>query len=861
MKKSVMWAGLASLLFVFILYNNNGLLWLERSIETLQFKTNRNTHKCMVKDIIIVNITDETLEWGNESWGRWPWQKIAQSQILELLTTAIGSPRLIAYDIPFAYPDLTIANDYNVAGVESDNNFAQMLTRLPTASLALTFKNKGFTSPQIKSVIKKFGIKPNGAIKPPVYTSVVAPMHELCDAVKNVGHRNFILDSDGIVRSVPLFIEFQNRWYPSLSLVTVCNWFNIAIKQIQINSNAVVLHLPNGTTLNIPIDEHGRCNINYFGSYYRATSAPINFANYYHLNDFKDKQSILFLLKEINTPEIINLRSHLSDALRKQIYAWDVNSKVPKELINNIKNEFNGLISKGTFLYKEGSINFASLSSEAKHWLKIYRSNNATLLVKQKLTQYYIQNIFHLYLTIATYRNIDWSDLYQVSIRAQEANGIISLEDRQFLKSFKNKIVLFNITAAGIIDFTATPFGNKEPTMGITANSINTIIANDFIYQEPKWLVYGSLIILGLIAVIVVSKFGTLISSLFTILVLLSIGFIAKYLFYHHAYYLEVTPVALPVMLVFVNVTLAKYYLKEKEKAKIKDAFSKYVSSDVVDDILNHPDKCSLGGIEKELTIFFSDLSGFTTISEKFKDNPAELVTLLNHYLNSMSQLIQAEGGTVDRYEGDAIFAFFNAPLDLQDHHLRACRAALNCQRELDRLRKQWLSEGLPDVKARIGINTGMVTVGNMGARDKMSYTVHGDQGHYAERLEQESKNWGTRLLINYRTWLKVKDYFYTREIDWFLELDGGVVAFYELISEKNNPPNEYIDFIPIWEQAIVAYKSQNWDRAIELFTQAKAKAFDGELGCAKYIARCQNLKVNPPNSSTWNYCVRTDTH
>ena len=109
----------------------------------------------------------------------------------------------------------------------------------------------------------------------------------------------------------------------------------------------------------------------------------------------------------------------------------------------------------------------------------------------------------------------------------------------------------------------------------------------------------------------------------------------------------------------------------------MKDAFSKYVSGEVVEDILSDPSKCSLGGAEKELTIFFSDLSGFTTISEKFKDNPAELVALLNHYLNAMSVLIQAEGGTVDRYEGDAIFAFFNAPLDMPDHRMRACRARL----------------------------------------------------------------------------------------------------------------------------------------------------------------------------------------
>lgn len=856
MRSRVAWVGLGSLVAALLLYLGGAFIWLERTVETFQFKYNRNDAQVMPEDIVIVPISDETLEWGNEVWGRWPWQRLAQSQVLELLQTELGSPRLIAYDIPFAYPDLRRKDEHNEDGAESDSDFTQMMASLPTASLSLTFKNRGSTSAAVAESIRRFGIEPNGAIAPPIYTAVVAPMKKLSDAVTNLGHRNFIPESDGIVRTVPLFIEFQDRWYPSLSLVALCNWLGVEVGDLQIAVGEVVVPRP-GAPLRIPIDGAGRCQINYFGSYYGSSHSTRSFESYYRLRDFKDPASIFFLLRETHSPAMVNLRSQLSAALRTQIYRWQLETAPSQQLLQQLMAELNSLIAAGAALYIEGSYDKSDLSSEALRWLAQPHSSES----RQRLAHHYIQELFQFYLKESAYRIIDWSSLCQVVINSLETGGITSAEDRQLLRSLDDKVVLFTITAAGIIDFNATPFGDKEPTIALTANALNMMIAEDFLHRDPRWRIAAGLLIVGLLAVVTMLRWGTLVATLSTALVVTVVTLLARHLFYAESYYLEVVALTLPTLVGFVAITLTRYYIKQRERAEVKAAFGKYVSGDVVAEILDDPSKCALGGHEKELTIFFSDLSGFTTISEKFKDNPAELVALLNHYLNSMSQLIQAEGGTVDRYEGDAIFAFFNAPLDMPDHRLRACRAALSCQRELDRLRAQWLSEGLPDVKARIGLNTGVVTVGNMGARDKMSYTIHGDHSHYAERLEQESKTWGTRLLINQRTWEGVQGHFCTREVDRFPELDGGVASFYELISEADTMPEEYSTFVPLWNDALQAYREQQWQRAIELFSAAEAEAFAGELGCALYRQRCEELMAQPPQGDSWDGCVREDSH
>ena len=190
-----------------------------------------------------------------------------------------------------------------------------------------------------------------------------------------------------------------------------------------------------------------------------------------------------------------------------------------------------------------------------------------------------------------------------------------------------------------------------------------------------------------------------------------------------------------------------KYYLELAEKLRIKHAFQHYVTASVVNEILKNPEKLNLHGEERNLTIFFSDIEGFTTLSEGM--SPLDVVSLLNEYLSEMTEIIFKYDGLLDKYEGDAIMAVFGAPVDQKDHAIRACRCALENQKALARLREKWKREGKPEIKARIGVNTGVVVVGNMGSTMRFDYTVIGDNVNLAARLETANKLFQSEILVS----------------------------------------------------------------------------------------------------------------
>ncbi len=208
---------------------------------------------------------------------------------------------------------------------------------------------------------------------------------------------------------------------------------------------------------------------------------------------------------------------------------------------------------------------------------------------------------------------------------------------------------------------------------------------------------------------------------------------------------------------------MVNYSTEGRQKRYIKNAFKQYLSPAVIEQLISHPERLKLGGERRELSIFFSDLQGFTSISEGL--SPEELTALLNEYLSAMTDIIQEEGGTVDKFEGDAIIAFWNAPLDLDDHALRAVRSALRCQESLARMRPAFRERVGKDLYMRIGINTGPAVVGNMGSHSRFDYTVLGDAVNLAARLEGINKQFKTYTMISQATLEQMADAFPVREL------------------------------------------------------------------------------------------------
>jgi adenylate cyclase len=297
-------------------------------------------------------------------------------------------------------------------------------------------------------------------------------------------------------------------------------------------------------------------------------------------------------------------------------------------------------------------------------------------------------------------------------------------------------------------------------------------------------------------------------------------------------------------VIVYTAVTLYRYIVEEREKRKIRGAFSFYVTPSVVNEMLKNPEKLKLGGDKKELSVLFSDIRGFTTLAEEME--PETLVNLLNEYLTDMTNVVFEFDGLLDKYIGDAVMAVFGAPLEQTDHPIRACRTALKMLERLSKMQQKWEAEGTPRLDIGIGINTGPMVVGNMGSERRFDYTVMGDSVNLASRLEGINKEYGTRVVISEFTYDKVKDDFFCRELD-AVRVKGKVrpVKIFELLALRSEK-DPRIDIIEPFAQALSHYREQEWDRAEEKFNEVLSKIPE-DVAAQLYLQRIANLREEPP--------------
>ena len=289
------------------------------------------------------------------------------------------------------------------------------------------------------------------------------------------------------------------------------------------------------------------------------------------------------------------------------------------------------------------------------------------------------------------------------------------------------------------------------------------------------------------------------------------------------------------------------YATEGRQRRQIKQVFTHYMSDLLIQDLLKNPDKVRLGGEKRVLTVFFSDLAGFTSLSEKL--TPEKVVMLLNRYLTAMTDIILASGGLIDKYEGDAIMAFWGAPLPQEDHALRACRAALENQSRLAELRQEFIKTGLPPVHARIGINTGEMIIGNIGSSQRFHFTVIGDSVNLASRLEGAGKEYGTGILIAEETYRRASDGVEVRELD-LLRVKGKdkPVRIYELLSRKGELDPTKQKGYDFFAMGLEQYRKQQWQAAIDYFRQVLSLI--PEDGPARtFINRCEQFKQTPPET------------
>jgi len=287
-----------------------------------------------------------------------------------------------------------------------------------------------------------------------------------------------------------------------------------------------------------------------------------------------------------------------------------------------------------------------------------------------------------------------------------------------------------------------------------------------------------------------------------------------------------------------------------KERDFIKSTFERYVSPAVATEIINNPDMLNLGGERKTLTIFFTDIGNFTNLSEKL--SPEEVVTRLNEYFHGMNDAIMESNGTIDKFQGDCIMAFWGAPIDQENHAILACQAAIKCLRFLNKLEREWVAGGLPPRTYRFGLNTGEVVVGNIGSSTRFEYTIIGDDVNLASRLEGANKNYGTQIMITESTYSLIRKVFLARELD-IIRVVGKrkPIKVYELVGEKSEIDEEKTRIIKLFEVGILAYRSRQWDAAISSFEHV-LQLSPGDKPAEVYIQRCREYQQEAP-AEDWN--------
>jgi adenylate cyclase len=414
-------------------------------------------------------------------------------------------------------------------------------------------------------------------------------------------------------------------------------------------------------------------------------------------------------------------------------------------------------------------------------------------------------------------------------------------------ETFKDKIVLVGATAIGIYDVRVTPFDNLFPGPEIHANAIDNILHQDFLLR-PDWAVMfdlAAIVLIGLTLGLLLPRVRALPGTAVVVGLFVSYLLLCQYLFSHLGYCLNIVYPSATLILVYVSLTAYKYLTEERKKKFIKDAFSTYLAPSVVEQLIKSPDKLVLGGEGRIITAFFSDVQEFTAISEAL--TPEEVVELLNEFLTEMTDIILGYEGTIDKFEGDAIIAFFGAPNILEDHAARACRACIDMQKRLAELRAKWEVEKRPPLKMRIGLNTGSAVVGNMGSRNKMDYTMMGDTVNTAARLEGVNKVYGTYTMISDATYIPAKNGIFVRQLD-SVNVVGkeGPVGVYELLGYPDEIDDVLRSVVESYTQGLNAYRNQDWDEAMRSFSAAlSANPHDGPS--QTMLSRCKAFKVTPP--------------
>ena len=661
---------------------------------------------------------------------------------------------------------------------------------------------------------------------------------KIIKGANGAGFTNVTVDSDGTRRRMELLYNIDKKYLGQLVFAPLLKYLDV--QEIVREKNQLILKQAKfpkkdyRIDVKIPLDENGAMIINYLHKPYLDSFTHISFSDLKRLD----------LLEEV----IVNNLSYLAtfDFLNDDGESLLFNQKIQEILYEyeEIENEKNRLLSLCNGIKIDGSAETKISPEEYQAYFSMrndFYTNFFNLMEDSECRKEFLARIEQL----KGDENVLPEEAEQLALEISECFAELDRNKTEFFESiqdFSKKLngsfCILGNTASSTTDMGATPFVSRYENVGCHANVLNTILERDFIKSVPFYYFYVAGFLIFLILILILRKKSLKCQNILYAIFAVVLIFIPSVSMVTFSIYMQsIALIFLMIFNYFAGLSL-RFTNSSKEKKFIRQAFSTYVSKDVVNEIIKDPSKAlKLGGEEKNITALFTDIRKFSTFSELV--SPEKLVSILNDYLGILSDVILENKGTIDKYIGDAIVSFFGAPLSLEDHAYRACVSALGMKKAEETFNakflmendisdprfEQYFSEGL---YSRIGINTGKMVAGNMGTTGKMNYTAMGNDMNLASRLEGVNKKYASKIIISDKTWAEVdrgehKNELVVRKVDKVRVVGITTpVQLYNLIGFRSELSNKKLEQIEVFHEGLDLYLKKDFASAYKSFMHAK---------------------------------------
>ncbi|MDD4891767.1 MAG: adenylate/guanylate cyclase domain-containing protein [Phycisphaerae bacterium] len=678
--------------------------------------------------------------------------------------------------------------------------------------------------------------------------NAVAPIPAIAEAAAGTGFVYFKPDPDGTMRAIPPMMQYEGRVYPQLALLVASRQLDVPLDRVRAEPHRIVLpqaKLPDGGRgdLLIPLDDQNRMLINWD----RPTAA-------WH-EAFKHL-SVRGLLAIVRNRQLIQ---------EKQNQLTVVGEEAVRRAFAQSSAELTGYAKAAKVLRDRAGL--AALSKDqrdaaealAKAQMVAYEDSAREIL---KLQHAALRAAQGSELTADQRATLQWLEdvgepLFEPSQVQTEISNLrrtIAIDLDSLRPFVRDKICFVGSTATGASDFVLTPAFPQCPGVVVHSNILNTILTGQFIQPAPAWLNVLAIVLCGLLATAITAGVGPRLS---VVLVLATMAAVAAFnmlvLFAQWRLWMVLAGPLLLVVMAWGFIVLYRWLTEARQRRWVMSALASYTSPAVANRISEHPDLLALKGEERVITCMFTDLKGFTPISERL--GPERTVALLNRYLDRMSEVLLRYEATISKFMGDGIFAFFGAPDVRIDHARRSAGAALDCREELRQFCRELDTEGAPQLAMRIGIATGPAIFGNCGSSRKLDYTAIGDTVNLASRLEGANKFFGTWIMVSGAAADELDPEFLLRPLGRIVVVGKGeAVPVFELVDRMSESADADRCWADGFGAAVRLYSQRQFDAALAAFETLRTDR-PTDKPTAIYIDRCR-AAIAGPVAADWSDAI-----